>query len=64
MRLITNKEKFTNVNNDFLLSTLENRDMVTFLKTAAQHTSINKFLKKEYILNLFSPFSVKRKETL
>lgn len=43
MRLITNKEKFTNVNNDFLLSTLENRDMVTFLKTAAQHTSINKF---------------------
>ena len=35
MRLITNKEKFTIVSKDFLLSMLDKRDMVTFLKTVA-----------------------------
>ena len=32
MRLITNKEKFTRVSNDFLHSMLDKRDIVTFLK--------------------------------
>ena len=34
MRLIANKEKFTKVSKDFLLSALDNRDMVTLLKSA------------------------------
>lgn len=40
MRLITNKEKFTKVSKDFLLSALDKRDIVTFLKTVA-HTNLS-----------------------
>lgn len=70
MRLITNKEKFTIVSKDFLLSMLDKRDMVTFLKTVAHmNLTIVEFLKMPFSiqeikhLNLcnatYMPYSLK-----